>query len=140
MPKPILEIFVDGGARGNPGPAGGGFVIFENGRRVKDGAIFFGEKTNNQAEYMALLEALKAAAAVAGAPGGSGPVEIYMDSELIVRQMKSEYKVKKAHLKELHAEAVAALKNFTAASFTHIPREKNELADALANRAMDRKR
>lgn len=130
-----IEVYTDGGSRGNPGIAGGGFVVFKNGENVLEGSEYFGQKTNNQSEYLALRTALRET--YARFPDTN--IQCFMDSQLIVEQMKGNYKVKNAALRPIFEEVsriAAQFKNFT---ITHIPREQNELADALANRAMDRR-
>ncbi|MFH0821090.1 MAG: ribonuclease HI family protein [Candidatus Peregrinibacteria bacterium] len=129
----MIELFVDGGARGNPGPAGGGFVIFRNGKLVAKGKEFFGHLTNNQAEYLALRAALREAYRLIG----DSPLTCHMDSELVVRQMTGEYKVRNAELKPLFAETRRIADQFKSFKIDHIPREDNYLADHLANQAMD---
>ena len=124
---------VDGGARGNPGPAaiaavvqdGEGGVLEERGERI-------GKATNNVAEYRALLLGIERAAAL-----GASDVELVGDSELVVRQVKGEYKVKDANLRELHAEVKRALASFERWSIRHVRREHNSEADRLVNRALD---
>lgn len=129
----MIELFVDGGSRGNPGPSGGGFVIFKNGKLVGKGQEFFGHLTNNQAEYLALRLALREAYRLFG----DAPLACYMDSQLVVEQMNGNYKVKKPHLKPLFAEVRRIADQFKSFVISHIPREENYLADELANRAMD---
>jgi ribonuclease HI len=129
-----LVVNVDGGARGNPGPAaiaavvqnGGGEVLEERGERI-------GKATNNVAEYRALLLGIERAAAL-----GAGEVELVGDSELVVRQVKGEYKVKDATLRELHAEVKRALAPFERWSIRHVRREQNVEADRLVNKVLDR--
>lgn len=128
------EVFVDGGSRGNPGPAGGGFAAYRAGKEVFSGSEFFGERTNNQAEYMALRLALSCVYE----KYGDAPLQCYMDSELVVRQMNGEYKVKNAELKPLFREVSLIAGQFKSFAIAHVPREKNKRADQLANRAMDR--
>jgi len=131
----ILNIFTDGGARGNPGPAGIG-VHVENqaGASVYDFAQFLGVATNNIAEYKALLAAvswLEKQEHVAEA-------NFFLDSKLVVEQISRRWKIKEEHLQKLASaiwQKLAGLK--CSYKFTHIPREKNQLADALANSAMD---
>ena len=131
MPK--LPVNVDGGARGNPGPAAIGVVV-----RNADGAVVesvgetIGVTTNNVAEYRALLRGIELAAAQ-----GATEVELIGDSELIVRQIEGRYKVKNAAMKELHAQAKAALAEFDAWSIHHVKRAQNADADALVNEALD---
>jgi catechol 2,3-dioxygenase len=128
-----LVVNVDGGARGNPGPAAiaavvqepGGEVLEERGERI-------GHATNNVAEYKALLLGIELAAA-----RGAGELELVGDSELVVKQVKGEYKVKDANMRKLHAEVKAALRPFGRWSIRHVPREQNAEADRLVNEALD---
>jgi ribonuclease HI len=129
-------IFSDGGARGNPGPAGIGAVIYDDKRRVlAEISEYLGETTNNQAEYRALIAALKKTQGLA-----ASEVECYLDSELVVRQLNGEYKVKNKDLAPLFLEIHNLRLGFKKISFTHVPREENREADRLANEAMDRGR
>ena len=134
MDDPITLEF-DGGSRGNPGPAGIGIVL-----RAKDGTElltlgrFIGRATNNVAEYRALITALQKAKEL-----GARRVAIRGDSELVVKQMKGEYRVKNEGLRELYDEAQALLGQFEHATIDHNYRNKNAVADKLANLAMDRK-
>ncbi len=128
-----IEVYVDGGSRGNPGPAGGGFVIFKGGKLVAKGKEFFGHLTNNQAEYLALRAALRKAYL----QFADSAVCCFMDSQLVVEQMNGNYKVKKPHLKPLFEEVRRIADQFKSFSIAHIPREENYLADQLANLAMD---
>lgn len=135
-----VVIYTDGGARGNPGPAGAGAVIYDgSGKKVAAVSEFLGHRTNNWAEYEALILALKAAR---DALGPRVPAtEVRMDSELIVKQMKGHYRVKNADLKEKHALVKNIItESFSSISFVHVPREKNKEADKNANDAMDRGR
>lgn len=131
-----IVIYTDGGARGNPGPAGAGAAIYKNGKEVAHVSKFLGKQTNNIAEYEALILALKAAVKKLGSPLKG--VLVRMDSELIVRQMKGEYRVKNIELKKQH-ERVRRLLDmaFPDVRFEHVRREENTRADALANEAMD---
>jgi ribonuclease HI len=128
-----LTVNVDGGARGNPGPAAIGVVV-----RNDDGAVVeqvgetIGATTNNVAEYRALLRGLELASA-----HGATEVELIGDSELVVRQIEGRYKVKNAGMKELHAQAKAALANFDSWSIRHVKRAQNADADQLVNEALD---
>lgn len=127
-------IFTDGGARGNPGPAGIGAVIYNEDKvLVAEISEYLGETTNNQAEYKALIAALKKAITL-----GAIEVECYLDSELVVKQLNREYKIKNKELAPLFLEIHNLSLNFKKISFTHIPRERNKEADKLANEAMDR--
>jgi ribonuclease HI len=124
---------VDGGARGNPGPAGVGAVITDDSGAELDRAnAYIGETTNNVAEYRALLLGLDRARAL-----GVKELEIVNDSELIARQLTGEYRVKKEDLRILHAQAKQALEAFGRWSIRSVPRAKNEVADALVNEAID---
>lgn len=128
-------IFTDGGARGNPGPAAGAFVIVNgNSGVVSEGGKFLGETTNNFAEYSALIMALETAAKVLPK---DAQVDVNMDSELAVRQLIGKYKIKDEKLKILASEVIKKCKNFSSVSFHHIPREKNAKADALVNKILD---
>jgi len=133
-----IVIYTDGGARGNPGPAGAGASIQKNEKEVAHVSKFLGKQTNNWAEYEALVLALETAHNVLGSPIDEA-VEVRMDSELIVKQMKGEYRVKDVELKKQH-ERVRLLMNesFPNISFKHVRREHNQLADELANYAMYR--
>jgi ribonuclease HI len=128
-----LTVNVDGGARGNPGPAAIGVVV-----RNDDGAVVeqvgetIGATTNNVAEYRALLRGLELAAA-----HGADEVELIGDSELVVRQIEGRYKVKHTDMKELHGQAKAMLADFDSWSIRHVKRAQNADADALVNEALD---
>ena len=130
------ELYTDGGARGNPGPAGiGGVVNYVNseGQKVqKEFKEYIGEATNNQAEYQALLKGLHLAGEL-----GIRELSVKMDSELIVKQLRGEYKVKNADLKPLFAEALKLTNKFASVTFDHVLREKNKEADSLVNQALD---
>jgi ribonuclease HI len=128
-----LTVNVDGGARGNPGPAAIGVVVRdEDGEIVAERAELIGRGTNNVAEYKALLLGI----ATARELGGS-EVELVGDSELIVRQVEGRYKVKDATLRELHAEAKRALGGLERWSIRHVKRAQNADADRLVNAALD---
>src|SRR5213075_2954915 len=131
----VITLEFDGGSRGNPGPAGIGVVV-----RAADGTPlvtlgrFIGRATNNVAEYKALITALQKAKEL-----GAKRVVVRGDSELIIRQMNGQYRVKNADLKPLYDEAQSLLRQFDHATIDHNYRHKNALADKLANLAMDRK-
>lgn len=129
-----VTVFVDGGARGNPGPAGAGIVICaaDDETVLWEAGIFLGQATNNVAEYRALLAGLKAAADLA-----AGEVHVVSDSELLVRQMNGQYRVKSPHLKPLHEQARELQSAFERCTFRHVRREKNWRADRLVNDAID---
>jgi ribonuclease HI len=128
-----LTVNVDGGARGNPGPAAIGVVV-----RNDDGAVVeavgetIGRQTNNVAEYKALLRGIELASA-----HGATVVELIGDSELVVRQIEGRYKVKNADLKPLHAKAKEMLSDFDNWEIRHVKRAQNSDADALVNQALD---
>jgi ribonuclease HI len=128
-----LVVHVDGGARGNPGPAAVGVVVSTPDGEVLDeiGEVI-GVATNNVAEYRALLLGLERARAL-----GASEVEVVNDSELVARQVTGDYKVKSAGLKPLHRETLTALRGFDRWSISSVPRERNERADALVNAALD---
>lgn len=128
-----LTINTDGGARGNPGPAGIGVVIKdEAGKLVYRYGGYIGETTNNVAEYKALIKSLEEAFNL-----GATDVKIQMDSELIVKQMQGIYKIKEPTLQELASQVIKLLKQFSSHSFTHVRREYNQEADAMVNQAID---
>lgn len=128
-----LRVNVDGGARGNPGPAAIGVVV-----RDEEGGILatvsetIGEATNNVAEYRALIAGIRQARAL-----GADRLELLGDSELVVKQVRGEYKVKNAGIRPLHAEVIEALEEFEEWSIEHVRREQNSDADALVNDALD---
>ena len=130
---PTLVAHIDGGARGNPGPAGYGVhVTDEAGNLVAELYGYLGTATNNTAEYAALLALLEDAQA-----RGARALRILSDSELLVRQIKGEYRVKHPGLQVLHAAARRLMASIPSVVVEHVPRERNLEADALANRAMD---
>ncbi len=130
MSKAVLR--TDGGARGNPGPAGAAFVLENESGRIACGGRYLGEATNNVAEYEALVWGLENAQAA-----GIDDILVLMDSELIVKQLLGAYKVKNAGLKPLFLKAMQLRREFSAFEVRHVRREENKLADALANEAMD---
>lgn len=128
-----LVVNVDGGARGNPGPAAIGAVVQSaDGEVLEERGERIGAATNNVAEYRALLLGIARAAEL-----GASELELVGDSELVVRQVKGEYKVKDATLRGLHAEVKRALRPFDAWSIRHVRREQNAAADRLVNQALD---
>jgi ribonuclease HI len=128
-----LVVHVDGGARGNPGPAAIGVVLSEaGGTLLEQHGERIGETTNNVAEYRALLRGLERARAL-----GATEVEVVGDSELVAKQVNGEYKVKHAGLKPLHAQALDALRGFASWRVRTVPRAQNAAADALVNAALD---
>jgi tryptophan 2,3-dioxygenase/ribonuclease HI len=128
-----LVVHVDGGARGNPGPAAAAAVASTpEGEVVDEAAITLGETTNNVAEYRGLLLGLERAREL-----GATEVEVVNDSELVAKQVDGSYRVKNADLAELHAQATKALDGFDSWSIRSVPRAQNAAADALVNRALD---
>ena len=135
-------LYADGGARGNPGHAGSGAVVFNDlGKRVVEISDYVGETTNNVAEYEALLRGLKALLKEFGEEHvRTVGVTVKMDSELVIKQMKGEYKVKHPNLIPRYMEIKNLLaRHFGDVTFLHVRREENKDADELANQAMDRK-
>ncbi len=129
-------VHVDGGARGNPGPAAAASVVSDTtGGVLDEHARLLGEVTNNVAEYRALLLGLERARAL-----GATEVEVVNDSELIAKQVQGIYKVKHAAMRPLHLEAMAALRQFERWSIRSVPRAQNADADALVNAALDQAR
>jgi len=130
----VLTIHTDGGARGNPGPSAVGVVFdledfhFEHGRAI-------GEATNNVAEYTAVLDALDN---LSQAPAGVSELHFFLDSELVVRQILGQYRVKETTLQGLHAEIIKRLRaTGLSYRFSHVRREQNKLADKLVNQTLD---
>lgn len=129
-----LILYTDGGARGNPGPAALGYVINdEKGETLVEHGEYLGVMTNNQAEYHALLAGVRKARAL-----GAKRLEVRMDSELIVKQMKGEYRVKDKELAKLYLQVHNELVHFSKVAFVHVRREKNTEADRMVNEALDR--
>ncbi len=132
-PEAYLMAHIDGGARGNPGPAGYGVVVEDNaGHPVEQLREYLGKRTNNYAEYCGLLAAMRFALA-----HRFQALEVLSDSELLVRQMTGEYKVRHPELKELHQEAQALRRELKWFAVRHVRREQNRESDRLANLAMD---
>ena len=128
-----LTMLTDGGARGNPGPAGIGVVLKDAKKKnVATIAQYIGERTNNQAEYEAVLAGLNGAREL-----GATALRCFLDSQLVAEQLSRRYKVKDAELGKLFVQCWNAMQSFSAVTFQYIPREQNEEADALVNRAID---
>ena len=133
-PSKRLTIYVDGASRGNPGPAAIGVVIKdERGDSVLKLSSYIGTRTNNQAEYTALVMALQEARKME-----ADEVRIHTDSQLVAEQIVGHYKVRNAHIRPLFDKVAQLLKDFRHYSIAYIPRESNSEADALANQALDR--
>ena len=129
----MYYIYTDGASRGNPGDSAYGFAILKDDDILSKGNGYLGEKTNNQAEYIALLEGLKKLLEL----DINKNVIIYMDSQLIVRQIKGVYKIRNKKLKEYYKKIVKLLDKIENWNIKHIKREENEIADKLANDAID---
>lgn len=126
-------MYADGGARGNPGPAGSGAVLYDaDGKEIAAIKKFLGKTTNNVAEYTAVIIGLQEAKRL-----HAETVRVYLDSQLIVRQMNGQYRVRQPHLQVLYAQIQQLLTGFKDVSFQHVPRERNVRADELSNIAMD---
>lgn len=131
--KNNLILYTDGCCRGNPGPAGIGVVIKDPHKKIlKELSEYIGEATNNIAEYSALIRGLETAGEL-----GAEEIKVFMDSELVVKQLSGEYRVKDEGMKELFRRTIEILKDFRSFEIKHIDRSKNKEADKLANRAID---
>ena len=129
-----LIIYTDGGARNNPGPAGIGAVIYDDKKNIiSEISEYIGETTNNQAEYRAVIAAIKKAKTI-----GADELEFFLDSELVVNQLNRNYKIKKKELAPLFVQIYNISLDFKKVSYTHIPREMNKEADKLVNIAIDK--
>lgn len=139
MSSHTFSIYIDGASRGNPGPAGAGVYITKDNSEVERRHAYLGRRTNNQAEYLALALALFYAQILFETNRSAPPsLEIISDSELLVRQMQGEYKVKNNGIKHLHA-LVADLMQGIDCTFRHVTRDQNTIADSLANQGADGK-
>ena len=128
-----LILYIDGGARGNPGPAGIGVVIMdESGKSIKEFGKYIGEATNNIAEYNALLYGLEEALILR-----ADEIVINMDSELVAKQLSGDYRVKDSNIKPIFERAVNILKSFKKFEIKHVKRELNKEADRLVNKAIN---
>lgn len=127
-----VTLYCDGASRGNPGPGSFGFVILEEGRIVAQGKGRLGNVTNNFAEYQALIQGLQKCLTL-----GATSIVVKSDSQLLVRQLNGQYRVKAPQIRPLYEEAATLLRKFPESKVHHIPREENSLADALANAALD---
>lgn len=128
-----LIIYTDGGARGNPGPAGIGVAIYDDAEKlIKKHNAFLGEKTNNEAEYEAVIAALELAADM-----GAEEIEFRLDSELVARQLQNIYKAKNERMAALVLRVRNLETKFKKITYKNVPREKNVIADELVNEAID---
>ncbi len=128
-----LKLYADGGSRGNPGPSASGFVLLDDSDKILvDQGVYLGVTTNNQAEYTALKLGLEAALKLQ-----ANELDVYMDSLLVINQMRGVFKVRNRDLWPIHSAINELSGKFKHISFTHVPREYNKLADAAVNRALD---
>lgn len=128
-----LLVHTDGGARGNPGPGAIGIAVLNEQKKVvKEVGKFIGKSTNNEAEYKAVIEGLKTCKDV-----GGKELQFFIDSLLVVSQLNGDFKVKEPRMKKLFNEAKFLEKNFKSVAYTHVPREKNFIADKLVNEVLD---
>jgi len=135
-----IVVYTDGGSRGNPGPSALGVVIDIDGKRHEYGE-FLGTGTNNEAEYAAVIFALKKTKQLVGKEKAEHEeVKVNMDSELICRQMNHEYKISVDRMKMLFVDVWNLTLDFKKVTFHHIPREQNKAADAMVNEALDKQR
>ncbi len=127
-----IKAFIDGAAKGNPGPAGAGVLLLDanDDQEILRLSVPLGERTNNFAEYSALIVALEKAVEL-----GTNKIDIYSDSQLLVKQMRGEYKVKNHAIAKFVVRAYELLAKFDTYNFIHIPREHNKIADHLASLA-----
>ena len=133
MTQPRYRVRTDGASRGNPGPAAIGVSVEDaDGKEIATASASIGVATNNVAEYRALIKAVEMMVGL-----GARDVEFLLDSELIVKQMNGDYRVRNPKMQKLHAEAARGLSRIPGATFRHVPREENQRADALANQALD---
>jgi len=138
MPKKHVKepcsLYTDGASRGNPGESGAGIILKDaDGVILKKAGKYLGEGTNNRAEYEALILGLTLAC-----DAGIKKLNVYLDSELVARQVKGEYRVKNSAIKPLYQKVLTLMKNFDKINIVNIPRELNWEADALANEAIER--
>jgi len=129
-----IIMFTDGGSRGNPGPAGIGVYVETLGKKYGE---CIGIKTNNEAEYMALIFGLKKLKQLLGKKSKQSEIQCYLDSELVVKQLSHEYKLSDERIQRFFIEIWNLMLDFKKVGFVHIRREKNKVADALVNEALD---
>ncbi len=133
-----LVVYTDGGARGNPGPAAIGVVIQSQGQTIKKYAELIGQATNNQAEYQAVIFALKKVKLLFGKKKAKAmEIEICLDSELVTKQLNHQYKIKEKDLQPLFIKVWNLVLDFGQVSFKYISRQKNKEADGLVNQVLD---
>ncbi len=130
-----IIMYTDGGSRNNPGPAAIGVYIETLGKKYSE---YIGEKTNNEAEYMALIFGLKKIKSIIGnIKAKQSDIECVLDSELVVKQLNHEYKLKEEHIQKFFIEIWNLMLDYKTVTFRHVPREKNKIADGLVNEALD---
>ncbi len=135
----LFTLYADGGSRGNPGPAGAGALVRdEEGTQVVTVSEFLGTTTNNVAEYTAVLRALEELRTLLEEAASTATVDVRMDSQLVVKQMNGEYKIKHPNIIPLAGKVKEVARAFRTVTFSHVYRDQNKEADALANAAMDR--
>jgi len=133
----VIKMFTDGGARNNPGPAAVGIYIETLGKKYGE---YIGTKTNNEAEYEALIAGLKKIKSLIGKEKSKkSTIECYLDSELVVNQLNHKYKLSEKHIQQLFLTVWNLMLDFGNVKFYHIMREKNKVADSLVNMALDEK-
>jgi len=129
-----IIMYTDGGSRNNPGPAAVGVWIETLGKKYGE---YIGTKTNNEAEYMALIFGLKKLKQLLNKGAKRAEIECYLDSELVVKQLNHEYKMKEKHIQDFFIEIWNLMLDFKTVKFVHVRREKNTIADAMVNEALD---
>ena len=138
MPE-VIKVYTDGAARGNPGESASGFMVYDSaGAVIESRAIYNGRKTNNYAEYNAVIEALEWCKANLRAPAAT-EIMLFSDSQLVVRQLNGRYKVKADGIAELHRKAATLAKGFRSVTFTNLPRENTNIrkVDRMLNDLLD---
>ncbi|MFH1551280.1 MAG: ribonuclease HI family protein [bacterium] len=135
-----ITIYTDGGSRGNPGPSAIGVAIYKENQILKKYSEHIGKATNNEAEYQAVIFALKKVKLLFGKKtAGQMEIEVCMDSELIVKQINHQYKIKEESLQPFFIKVWNSIIDFGQVEFKHISRQKNKIADSLVNEALDAK-
>ncbi|HHD92102.1 MAG TPA: ribonuclease HI family protein [Candidatus Portnoybacteria bacterium] len=134
------QIYTDGGARGNPGPAAAGIIIYSPNKEILKKGVYLGKTTNNSAEYQAVILALEKLKKIIGSKESKeAEIEIRSDSELLVKQLNHQYKVKNENIVPYFIRLWNLTTDFKKIKFIHIPREKNKLADQMVNQTLDEK-
>ena len=132
MSQKEVSIYIDGAARGNPGPAGAGIILKEGNETIKTSYKYLGDTTNNVAEYSAVIFGLQEAIAL-----GYKKVELKVDSELVAQQLRGDYRVKNSNIKPLFDKAIVLINNLENVKIIKIDRSDNKEADKLANKAIN---